>query len=179
VSDALALSTVADLEDIGISGPAASAIAAFFGNFDEEENLELEALPQLLALPAPLPEPELEPEPEPPPGPMVGFDEVAVQAWNGTEPGLTSAQRVAAAEEMAEDEYNGQTLIGTTAKSLRRLLKGTEAEEAVPALLAARDAHLAASVNPASEKQTVLGRAHPSAWGSMNLNDNRGATTGG
>ena len=37
---------------------AAVAIAAFFGNLEEEENVELEALPQPLPLPAPLPEPE-------------------------------------------------------------------------------------------------------------------------
>ena len=67
MADALALSRAVDLGDIGITGPAASAIAGFFGNLDEEENVELEALPQPLPLPAPLPEtePDLEPEPEP------------------------------------------------------------------------------------------------------------------
>jgi hypothetical protein len=89
---------------------------------------------------------------------MAGFDEAAVLAWLGTVPGLTAAQRAAAAAEMAEDEYNGQTLIGATAKSLRRLLKGTAAEEAVPALLAARDAHLvaeAAEPEPAAAEPSV------------------------
>jgi hypothetical protein len=38
---------------------------------------------------------------------MAGFDEAAVLAWLGTVPGLTAAQRAAAAEEMAEDEYDG------------------------------------------------------------------------
>jgi hypothetical protein len=175
VADALRLSTVADLEAVGITGPAACAIAAFFGNLDEEDNLELEPLP--LPLPDPLPEAKTEPtepepnepEPEPPSGPMAGFDEAAVLAWLGSVPGLTPAQLAAAAAEMAEDEYDGPLLAAVTTKNLRRLLKGTEAEAAVPVLLAARDAHLAASVNPASEEQKVLRRAHPSAWGSMNL----------
>ena len=144
MADALALSRVADLGEVGITGPAAVAIAAFFGNLDEEENVELEALPQPLPLPAPLPEPE--PEPEPPSGPMAGFDEAAVLAWLGTVPGLTAAQRVAAAEIMAEDEYEGAELAIVKPKTLLRLLKGSDAEGAVLALLAARDAHLTAEV---------------------------------
>ena len=75
---------------------------------------------------------------------MVEFDEAEVLAWLGTVPGLTAAQRAATAEEMAEDEYDGQTLVGANTKTLRRLLKGTAAEAAVPALLAARDSCLAA-----------------------------------
>jgi hypothetical protein len=75
---------------------------------------------------------------------MAAFDEAVVLAWLATVPGLTAAQRAAAAEMMAEDEYDGSALAGVTAKMLGRLLKGTAAEEAVPALLAARDAHLAA-----------------------------------
>ena len=144
MADALALSRVADLGEVGITGPAAVAIAAFFGNLDEEENMELEALPQPLPLPAPLLEPEPEPEPEPPSGPMAGFDEAAVLAWLGSVPGLTAAQRAAAAEEMAEDEYDGDALVHVKPKTLLRVLKGTAAEAALPALLAARDAHLAA-----------------------------------
>jgi ankyrin repeat protein len=93
----------------------------------------------------PEPEPEEpEPEPEAPSGPMAEFDEAAVLAWLAMVPGLTAAQLAATVEEMAEDEYNGQTLIGATAKSLWRLLRGTAAEAAVPLLLAARDGHLAA-----------------------------------
>jgi hypothetical protein len=154
VADALSLSRVADLGEVGITGPAASAIAGFFGNLDEEENAEQEALlqPLPLPLPAPLPEPEpepeLEPEPEPPFVLMAEFDEAAVLAWLGTVPGLTAAQRAAAVAVMAEDEYNGPHLFHATAKSLRRLRKGTAAEDAVPALLAARDAHLAAEAEP-------------------------------
>jgi hypothetical protein len=75
---------------------------------------------------------------------MVEFDEAAVLAWLGTVPGLTAAQRAAAAEMMAEDEYDGPQLAGVTAKALGRLLRGTEAEGAVPPLLAARNAHLVA-----------------------------------
>jgi hypothetical protein len=100
---------------------------------------------------------------------MVAFDEAAVLAWLGTVPELTVAQLAAVNDTMVDAEYEGAELVGLTAKSFRRLLKGTAAEAAVPALLAARDAHLAASVNPASEDQKVLRRAHPSARGSMNL----------
>ena len=120
MADALSLSRAADLGEVGITGPAASAIAGFFGNLDEEENVA--------------------------PEPMVEFDEAAVLAWLGTVPGLTAQQRAAAAAEMAEAEYNGPHIFHATAKSLQRLLKGTAAEAAVPALLAARDAHLAAEV---------------------------------
>ena len=58
-------------------------------------------------------------------------------------------------------------LAHATAKTLRRLLKGSDAEGAVPALLAARDAHLAASEDPVSAQQMVLRRAHPPARGSV------------
>ena len=40
--------------------------------------------------------------------------------------------------------YDGPQLAGVTAKALGRLLRGTAAEGAVPPLLAARNAHLAA-----------------------------------
>jgi hypothetical protein len=50
---------------------------------------------------------------------------------------------VAAAELLAEDEYDGDTLVHVKPKTLARLLKGSGAEGAVPALLAARDAHMA------------------------------------
>ena len=111
MADALSVSRVVDLPwggMVGITGPTVSAIAGFFGNLDEEENAQLEALPQPLPLPAPLPaplpetEPEPEPEPEPPSGPMAKFDEAAVLAWLGTVPGLRAAQRAAAAQIMAE-----------------------------------------------------------------------------
>jgi ankyrin repeat protein len=162
------------LEAVGITGPAAVSITEEmasrlpkvpgFGNLDDEESLEPE--------PDPLPElephePELEPELEselepelelePPSGSMAAFDEAAVLAWLGTVPGLTPAQRSAAAEEMAEDEYDGQLLIGANTKTLRRLLKGTEAEEAVPTLLAARDAYLAAAApEPAAAEPAAV-----------------------
>ena len=51
---------------------------------------------------------------------------------------------------MAEDEYEGSLLIAATVKTLGRLLKGTEAEGAVPLLLAARNEHLAAEPAVAS-----------------------------
>jgi hypothetical protein len=76
--------------------------------------------------------------------PMEEFDEAAVQRWLGTVLGLTAAQLAAARMEMVEDEYDGPVLVAATAKTLRRLLKGSDAEEAVLPLLATRDAYLAA-----------------------------------
>jgi hypothetical protein len=134
VADALSLSTVVDLGGIGITGPAASAIAAFFGNLDEEANVELEALPQPLPLPLPLPaslpetdpdpDPDLEPEPEPEPelpsGSMAEFHEAAVLAWLRMVPGLTPAQLAAVNDIMADAEYEGAELVGLTAKVRKR-----------------------------------------------------------
>jgi hypothetical protein len=42
---------------------------------------------------------------------MAAFDEAAVLAWLATVPGLTAAHRVAAAQIMAEDEYDGAELV--------------------------------------------------------------------
>ena len=77
-------------------------------------------------------------------GPMAEFDEAAVQAWLAVVPGLAAAERAAASARMAEDEYEGAELVSVTAKTLRRVMKGSGAEDAVPALLAARDTFLAA-----------------------------------
>ena len=55
--------------------------------------------------PEPEPEPELEPEPEGPPGPMVAFDEAAVQAWLAAVPGLAAAQ-------VPPDVHQHQTVLG-------------------------------------------------------------------
>jgi hypothetical protein len=151
-ADALALSTVADLEEVGITGAASVSIAGYFGNLDDEENLE----------PEPEPESLIEPPVELPSGPMTAFDEAAVLAWLGTVPGLTVAERAAAHGEMAEDEYDGPLLAIVTSKTLRRLLKGTEAERAVPLLLAARDAYLAAAAAAAAE-QLAAAKAGPLA----------------
>jgi hypothetical protein len=114
---------------------------------EEEEALQVAfALSQLPSQPEPRePEPELnEPEPEPPSGPMAEFDEAAVLAWVGSVPGLTVIQHAAVAAMMAEEEYDGDDLVHAKAKTMRRRLKGSGAEEAVPLLLAARDAQLAA-----------------------------------
>jgi hypothetical protein len=100
-------------------------------------------------------EPQLEPEPEPPLGPMAEFDEAAVLAWLSAVPGLTAAQRLAARERMEEDEYDGADLAVAKPKRLLKLLKGSAAEGAVPLLLAARDAHLAASAEPAAAAAAV------------------------
>jgi hypothetical protein len=153
VADTLALSTVSDLEEVGITGAAAVSIAGCFGNLGDDENLEQEPAQE------PLAEPERDkPELEPPSGLMASFDEAAVLAWLATVPGLTAAERAAAVEMIAEDEYDGSALAAVTAKMLGRLLKGTHAEGAVPLLLAARDAHIAAEeaeLEPAAAEPAV------------------------
>ena len=85
MADMLALSTVADLEEVGITGAATVSIARFFGNLDDVENLEPDPDPKPQPQPQPLAGPESdvpEPEPEPPlelpSGPMAAFDEAAV-----------------------------------------------------------------------------------------------------
>jgi hypothetical protein len=93
-------------------------------------------VPELVPVPVLVPEPRS--------GPMAEFDEPAVQSWVAAVAGLTLAARAAVSERMAVDEYEGAELVGCTAKMLRKLLKGSDAEAAVPALLAARDTHLAA-----------------------------------
>ena len=134
-------STAAHLEEIGLPPAAAAAIVAHFKPTPEPES---QAVPEPEA-----DEPEAdEPEPDEPEVkqlmPMEEFDEAAVQRWLGTVLGLTAAQLSAARIEMADDEYDGKQLVAATAKNLRRLLKGSDAEEAVPTLLAARDAYVEA-----------------------------------
>ena len=71
--------------------------------------------------------------------------------------GLTAVERAATAERMLEDEHDGTELVAATTKNLRRLLKGTAAEGAVPLLLAARDAHLAvAQPEPAGAEPAAV-----------------------
>jgi hypothetical protein len=96
---------------------------------------------------------------------MADFDEAAVLAWLATVPRLMAEQRAATVECMAEDEYDGAELIAATTKNLRRLLKGTEAEGAVPLLLAARDEHLAAAAAAAAAaaEQRAAAEAKPLA----------------
>jgi hypothetical protein len=133
---------VADLKEIGLPLAAANAIAGYFGKAVASA---VEPEPELLQPEADEPEPDdPEPEPEPPSGPMAEFDEAAVLAWVAAVPGLTAAQRVAALERVAEEEYDGKELAAAKPKRLMKLLKGSEAEGAVPLVLAARDAQLAA-----------------------------------
>jgi hypothetical protein len=101
---------------------------------------------------------------------MAEFNEAAVLDWVRRVPGLATTQSAAAAASMAEDEYEGAELVGCTAKTLRKLLKGSGAEEAVPLLLAARDAHLAAEhaqtraeVDAAATKSAAATRLHAAA----------------
>jgi hypothetical protein len=98
-----------------------------------------------------------------PSGPMAAFNNVAVLAWLGTVPGMTSAQRAATAEEMVKDEYDGYHLVSATTKTLRRLLKGTEVEGAVPLLLAARNDHLAVQVAETAAAATAEAAAAATA----------------
>ena len=126
--------------EIGLPPAAAAAIVAHFKPTPEPES-------QGVSEPE-ADEPEAD-EPEPDESeveqlvPMEEFDEAAVQWWLGTVLALTAAQLVAARFEMAADEYDGPLLAILTAKRLQRLLKGSDAEEAVLPLLAARDAYVA------------------------------------
>jgi hypothetical protein len=80
-----------------------------------------------------------------------GFDQEAVLAWLGAAPGLTVVQRAATATRMAaEEDFDGEELATITTKRLVKLVRGTAAEEAVPQLLAARDARLAAEAASAA-----------------------------
>ena len=144
-ADALAISQMVDLVEIGLPPDAGTTVAGYFGNSNTvESEPELEPEPERK-------EPELEePEPESPPGPMAEFDEAAVLAWVAGVPGLTAAQRAAALERMEEDEYDGTELAVAKAKSLLRLLRGTPAEGAVTRLLAARDTQLEAEADEAA-----------------------------
>jgi hypothetical protein len=81
---------------------------------------------------------------------MAEFDEAAVLCWLASVPGLTAAQRAAALERVTEEEYDGDELAVVKPKRLLRLLRGTTAEEAVPLLLAARDAQLEAEAAAAA-----------------------------
>ena len=60
-----------------------------------------------------------------------------------------------------EDDYEGVELASVKPKTLLRLLKGSDAEEAVPLLLAARDAHLAAAAEvELAQGDTVILHCH-------------------
>lgn len=67
--------------------------------------------------------------------PMVEFTEVEVLSWLNQVSGLTPDQLVAVRREMAKEEYNGLELSVVTERRLRRLMRGTVAEKAVPLLL--------------------------------------------
>jgi ankyrin repeat protein len=125
--------------------------------------------------PEPEPGPELEPELNAPSGPMAEFDGAAVQSWLRLVPGLTAAQRAATAEIMADDEYEGAELAIVKPKTLARLLKGSDAEEAVPPLLAARDAYRAAE-QAAGEQATKEQAARQQAAAEQAAAEQRGAS---
>ena len=74
---------------------------------------------------------------------MAEFGEAEVQRWLGTVDGLTAEQLHRVRAKLAEEEYDGEELVGATSpKTFRRLRRGTGAEEAVPLLLAARDSYI-------------------------------------
>jgi hypothetical protein len=162
--DALALSQIPIMEEIGLPLVAATTMAGYFGNVGtntvdpelelQEPELEPELQESELEAEPALEEPEL----ESPSGPMAEFDEAAVLAWVAGVPGLTVAQQAAALERMEEDEYDGTELAVAKAKSLLRLLRGTVAEGVVPRLLAARDARL-----QAEEKESAVVMAEADA----------------
>ena len=91
---------------------------------------------------------------------MAEFNEAAVLQWACSVPGLTTTQSAAAAASMAEDEYEGAELVGCTAKTLRKLLRGSDAEAAVPLLLAARDEYLAEERH--QQQEEAAAKAAPS-----------------
>ena len=154
--DALALSQIPIMEEIGLPLVAATTMAGYFGNVGtntvdpelelQEPELEPELQESELEAEPALEEPEL----ESPSGPMAEFDEAAVLAWVAGVPGLTVAQRAGALERVAEEEYDGEELAAVKPKRLLKLLKGSEAEGAVPRLLAARDAQLEAEEEAAA-----------------------------
>jgi hypothetical protein len=166
--DSLQISTAADLKEIGLPPAAAAVIVAHFKpppepeaqgvpepEGDEPEGDEPEA-EELKAEELEAEEPEAEEL-----VPMEEFDEAAVQRWLGTVLGLTAAQLAASRIEMAEDEYDGKQLVAATAKNLRRLLKGSDAEGGVLPLLAARDAYVAAQSARAAAPGEVRSRRGP------------------
>jgi hypothetical protein len=66
-----------------------------------------------------------------------------LQRWLGTVDGLTAEQLSSIQAKLAAEEFDGSELVELSSpKTFRRLLRGTGAEEAVPLLLAARDAYL-------------------------------------
>jgi hypothetical protein len=160
--EALMISTPADLEEISLPVAAAAAIVAAAAAEAEpgpevqepelEPELELEPEPELV----PKKDSELEKETEPILGmlvsvPMVDFDEAKVQCWLAAVPGLTEEQKAIVAGMMEEEEYDGSDLVHATTKTLRRRLKDSDGETAVPLLLAARDAHLTVAAAAAVE----------------------------
>jgi hypothetical protein len=58
------------------------------------------------------------------------------------------------------EEFDGPELAGITAKSLRRLLKGSDAVHAVPLLLAARDRCWTERVATHSRRQSTATHSH-------------------
>ena len=82
-------------------------------------------------------------EPEAPAGLMAEFEAAEVLRWLETVERLTGAQRTAIGDMIAEDEVTCQDLLGWKERSLSRLLRGVGAAGAAPALLSAREKHLA------------------------------------
>jgi hypothetical protein len=86
--------------------------------------------------------------------PMASWPVATVLAWLATVDGLGMRNLTAARQRTAEEEYEGAELAVALPKTLRRLLRGTGVEEAVPLILAARDAHLQNNPQTDSMKAT-------------------------
>ena len=99
-------------------------------------------------------------EPEALAGPMAEFG-AEVRRWLETVEGLTEAQRAAVRARLAEDELIGEDLLGWTARSLPRLLRGTGAAEVAPLLLAARDEYGSVACNGPVIPSSAAAAARP------------------
>ena len=60
-------------------------------------------------------------------------------------------------QKMAAEEYDGADLVGIKARRLLKLVQGTCAEPAVPAVLAARDTYLAVATLAAQDSAAAGG----------------------
>ena len=65
---------------------------------------------------------------------------------------LTEPQRAAVGVSFVEEDFTGEDLLEMALRGLTRLLRGTDAAEAAPVLLAARDKHLT-STAPGSDSE--------------------------
>eukprot|EP01052_Picozoa_sp_SAG31_P012419 SAG31_NODE_726_length_12541_cov_4.922922_5_plen_370_part_00 len=77
-------------------------------------------------------------------GPMGDFGTAEAVLWLRTVPGISDIQVAAVAEKFIAEEYDGEELALAKNKSLRRILRYTVAVESVSTILCARDAYIEA-----------------------------------